>query len=123
MNAFSVIVIILLGLTLAVFSVALFLAIVFNVRVGIKYRESLAKKLHALRLSKMLSALGISITEYLHTESIGTIQEQMHRCSECVNTEECDDNLSNNNIDVNGIDFCNNESSLKDMVSKKRVVE
>jgi len=123
MNAFSVIVVTLLGLSLAVFAVSLFLAIVFNVRIGIKYREPLARKLHALRLSKMLSALGISTTEYLHTENIVTINEQMERCSECVNTEECDDNLSNDNIDVDGIDFCNNESSLKDMVSKKHVVE
>jgi len=123
MDVFSVIVIILLGLALAVFAVSLFLAIVFNVRVGIKYREPLAKKLDTLRLSKMLSALGISTTEYLHTENIVTINEQMERCSECVNTEECDDNLSKDTIDVDGIDYCNNESSLKDILTKKNVAE
>jgi len=123
MDTFSIIVIILLGLALAVFAVSLFTAIIFNLKVGIKYREPLANKLNALRLSKMLSALGISTAEYLHTENIVKINEQMDRCSECVNTEECDDNLANDNIDVDGIDFCNNESSLKDMVSKKSVAE
>ena len=121
MDVFSVIVIIFLGMLVFAFSVSLFLAIIFNVKAGIKYREPLAKKLHVLRLSKMLSALGISTFEYLHTENLVTINEQMDRCSECTNTDECDDNLSND-IDINNIDFCNNESSLKDMLSKKHVV-
>jgi hypothetical protein len=122
MDVFSVIVIIFLGMLVFAFSVSLFLAIIFNVKAGIKYREPLAKKLHMLRLSKMLSALGISTFEYLHTESLVTINEQMDRCSECTNTDECDDNLSSN-IDINHIDFCNNESSLKNMLSKKRALE
>ena len=120
MDAFSVIVIIFLGMLVSAFSVSLFLAIIFNVKAGAKYREPLAKKLRALRLNKMLSALGISAFEYLHTENLVTINEQMDRCTECTNTDECDDNLSSN-IDINNIDFCNNESSLKDMLSKKHV--
>lgn len=121
MDAFSVIIIIFLGMLVSAFSISLFLAIVFNVKAGAKYREPLAKKLHALRLNKMLSALGISTFEYLHTESLVTINEQMDRCSGCTNTEECDDNLSDNNVDINEIDFCNNETSLKNMLSKKYV--
>ena len=121
MDAFSVIVIIFLGMSVSAFSVSLFLAIIFNVKAGAKYREPLAKKLHALRLNKMLSALGISTFEYLHTESVVTINEQMDRCTECSNTGECDDNLSDNSVNINEINFCNNESSLKDMLSKKHV--
>lgn len=123
MDTFSVIVIIFLGILVSAFAASLFFTIIFNVKAGVKYREPLAKKLHALRLNKMLSALGISTTEYLHTQSVVTINEQMDRCSECANTEECDDNLSENTVDVNEIDFCNNESSLKDMLSKKRFAE
>lgn len=123
MAAFSVIVIIFLGMLLSVFGVSLFLTIIFNVKAGIKYREPLAKKLHTLRLNKMLSALGINTAEYLNTESVVTINEQMDRCAECVNTEECDENLSTNNVSLNEIDFCNNEASLKDMLLKKHIVE
>ncbi|HED17423.1 MAG TPA: hypothetical protein ENI64_11495 [Gammaproteobacteria bacterium] len=123
MDSFSIVVVILLGLALAVFAISLFVAIIFNVKIGLKYREPLARKLHALRLSKMLSALGISTDEYLHTENIIKINEQMERCAECGNTEECDDNLANDNMDVDRIDFCNNESTLKDMVSKKSAAE
>lgn len=123
MDAFSLIVIIFLGMLVSAFSVSLFFAIIFNVKAGAKYREPLAKKLHALRLNKMLSALGISTFEYLHTVSVATISEQMDRCSECTNTEECDDSLSDSNVDINEIDFCNNESSLKEMLSRKHIVE
>lgn len=120
MGAFSVVVILFLGALILFFSVALFLTIVFNVRAGAKYREPLATRLHTLRLSKMLSALGINVTEYLHTVNAATIHEQMNNCSACTSIKECDDNLSNSNIAINEIDFCNNESSLKDMVSSKR---
>lgn len=123
MDAFSLIVIIFLGMLVSAFSVSLFLAIIFNVKAGAKYREPLAKKLHALRLNKMLSALGISTFEYLHTVSVATISKQMDRCSECANTEECDDSLSDSNVDINEIDFCNNESSLKEMLSRKHIME
>ncbi len=123
MDVFSVIIITILGLSLVVFAISLFTAIIFNLNVGIKYREPLANKLNALRLSKMLSALGISTAEYLHTENIIKINEQMERCAECGNTEECDDNLAHDNVDIDGIDFCNNESSLKDIVTKKNIAE
>ncbi len=123
MDAFSVVVIVFLGLLVFVFSISLFITIIFNMKAGIKYREPLANKLHTLRLSKMLSALGINTTEYLHTVSVATINEQMTRCADCANTDECDDNLSTNNVDINEIDFCNNEASLKDMLPKKHIVE
>lgn len=123
MDTLSIIIIILLVTLVSVFSVSLLLTIIFNMKAGIQYREPLAKKLHTLRLGKMLSALGINTVEYLHTESIVAINEQMDRCENCVNTEECDDNLSTNNVGLNEIDFCNNESSLKNMLSKKQVTD
>lgn len=123
MGVFSVIVIILLVILILAFTISLFLTIIFNVRVGITYREPLAKKLHSLRLSKMLTALGINVNEYLHTVNVATINQQIDRCTDCASTKECDDNLSNNSIAINEIDYCNNESSLKDMLTKKGPAE
>ena len=105
------------------FAISLSLAIVFNVRAGARYRETLAEKLHALRLNTMLSALGINVSEYLHTVSTVTINKQIDSCAECASTEKCDDNLSNNTITINDIDFCNNESSLKNMLAKQHIAE
>ena len=123
MDTFSVITAIFLALLLAVFTGLLFITIIYNVKVGARYRESLANKFQSLRLNKMLLALGIDTYEYLHKENVVTIHEQMDRCSECGNTDECDDSLANNAVDAGNIDFCNNESSLKDMLSKKQFAE
>ena len=117
MDGLSVIIVIFLVLLVTIFAATLLLSIVYNVNVGIKYREPLAKRLHSLRLSKMLSALGINTSEYLNGVSVVTINEQMNRCTDCSNTEKCDDNLSTEEIDIKEIDFCNNESSLKGLVS------
>ena len=123
MDVFSVVVILFLRALVLFFSVALFLSIIFNVRAGAKYREPLATRLHTLRLSKMLSALGINVTEYLYTVNSATIHEQMNNCSACTSINECDDNLSNSNIAINEIDFCNNESSLKGLVSSRHTAK
>lgn len=123
LNAFSVITAIFLGILVAIFAILLPLAIICNVKIGAKYRKPLAQKLQSLRLNKMLVAVGIDNDEYLHKESIVNIHGQMSRCSECTSTDDCDDTLSGDNIDITKIGFCNNESSLKDMLAKKRVID
>ncbi len=71
----------------------------------------------------MLAALGIDTYVYLHKESIVTIHTQMSHCFACANTDVCDDSLANDNIDINSINFCNNESSLKDLLAGKGATE
>jgi len=116
---------IILEIILIVLSVALVvllpIAIVFNVKAGRKYRRRLAENIHHLRLNRMLAALGIRTEEYLHSERIVDIQNQMQRCRECVNTEECDQKLAAG-VDPDHIGFCNNEESLREMVKKKQTV-
>jgi hypothetical protein len=103
MGAISTILVIFLGALVFFFTASLFLAIIFNV--------------------KVLSALGIEVSEYLYTTNVATINKQMNNCSACTNLDECDDNLTNNNIAIDEIDFCNNESSLKEMLSNKPAVK
>ena len=100
-------------LLLAVFFVMLPIAIVFNFKAGMKYREKLAGQIERLRLGKMLSSLGIDIDAYVSTEQGVIIREQMARCKACENTEECDDRLAAGSIDADNIGFCNNEKSLQ----------
>lgn len=120
MNIFSVVIASLLGLLVLAFSLLLFLAIVFNLNAGKKYRQSLARELEKLRLNKMLSALGVDVNTYLHSERIADIQQQMNRCSGCSQTAECDDRLSEGRIGAADIGFCNNEQALQDMVEKQK---
>lgn len=113
----TIIEIVLIVMTVALI-VLLPIAIVFNVRAGRKYRRRLAQNIHHLRLNRMLTALGIDTDEYLHEERIVDIHEQMTRCGECANTEECDEAL-HGKVDPDHIGFCNNEATLREMVKKK----
>ena len=119
MNTLNLAILGLLALLLAAFMVLLPVAIVFNMKAGMKYRQELARKLDSLRLGKMLAALGMDLNEYLASNPAVDIRDQMERCNACDNTEECDDKLSSNAIDADRIGFCNNEESLRDLVRSK----
>ena len=90
-----------------------------NVIVGMEFRKSLARKVNALRLNKMLAALGIDINNYLHSERVIDIEEHIDRCAACQNTETCDDQLAKGTIQASNIDYCNNEESLQRIVAGK----
>jgi hypothetical protein len=122
MNLFSLIVTSLLGLLLIGFAVLLSAAVIFNLEIGRKYRQALARDIDRLRLSKMLTALGIDVTTYLHTERILDIQRHMNLCSDCEHTAECDDQLAAGTVDAARIGFCNNEPSLQQILEKKTSV-
>ena len=120
MNTLNLIAFGVLALLVLTFMVLLPVAIIFNMKAGMKYRQDLARKVDKLRLSKMLVALGIDVNEYLASNPGIDIQNQMERCSACSNTEECDDRLSDNAIDADRIGFCNNEESLRELVKGTR---
>ena len=118
MNIISIVIGGLLAVLTLAFTVLLASAIVFNLNAGKKYRKSLANSVDQLRLSKMLTALGIDVDTYLHTERIVDIQQHMDRCSACDNMEKCDDELSRGVLDAADISFCNNEQSLQEIARK-----
>ncbi|NIA01353.1 MAG: hypothetical protein GWP13_01065 [Planctomycetia bacterium] len=115
MNLFSVIIAVLLAVLTLAFSVMLVAAIVFNMKAGTRYRKALASRVEKLRLNRMLTALGIDIDHYLHTQPTVDIQQHMKRCSACENTDTCDDRLAQGEIKASDIDFCNNERALQDV--------
>lgn len=119
MDAISLIIQILLLSLTVVLAFLLTTAIIFNVKAGKRYRQGLAIKVDQLRLSKMLTALGIDINVYLHKERIVDIENQMKRCTECVNTDECDDKLANSAINADDIHFCNNEETLREIAKEE----
>lgn len=120
MNTLNLIAFGVLALLVLTFMVLLPVAIVFNMKAGMKYRQDLARRIDRLRLSRMLVALGIDVNEYLASQPGLDIQSQMERCSACDNTEECDDKLADNAIDAGHIGFCNNEESLRELVRNQR---
>lgn len=104
-----------LTLLLTVFILRLSYTILINLINGRKFHHSLEQQVNKLRLSSMLTALGINKTAYIYQTNVNDIQKQMKNCSDCTNTDECDDKLSKADIDVTEIEFCNNETDLKDI--------
>ncbi|HHO58775.1 MAG TPA: hypothetical protein ENJ64_00935 [Thiotrichales bacterium] len=96
-----------------VFVLRLFYVIARNLINGRKFHQSLEREFDRLRLSRMLGALGIDKTRYIHKLQVVDIKQQMESCSQCKNTDECDSKLDKGEIDIDAIDFCNNEESLK----------
>ena len=88
------------------------IAIGRNFQWGLLFRRRLAKRVEALRLSKMLARLGIDREQYLHTRRINDIETHLRRCNACENKAECDDTLGNHRP-VENYDFCPNEPSLR----------
>ncbi len=102
-----------LALLLTVFVLRLSYTILVNLANARKFHHSLQQEVNKLRLSSMLTALGISKTDYIYQTSVKDIHQQMKNCSDCTNTDECDEKLVAPNLDVSEIDFCNNEANLK----------
>ena len=119
MELISLIIASLLGILIALVIVLLFIAIIFNMKRGRKFRQALAKKVAQLRLNKMLDALGVDTNAYLHREKVTDIYQHMERCEACDNTEECDDALEKDNINPDTIGFCNNEQSLQKIAANQ----
>lgn len=107
-----------LVLMLAAFLVLLPVAIVFNYRAGMKYRAALAQQLNALRLGRMLGALGIDIESYIASERVVDIHQHIKRCGECSNLGPCDEGLADGSLTPDTIGFCNNEQSLQGIVRR-----
>ncbi len=119
MDIFTVIIGSILALFVLYVIMRMSYVIMHNLIVGMEFRKNLAKKVDALRLNKMLAALGIDINNYLHTERVIDIEEQIDKCSVCQNTETCDDQLTKGTIQASNIDYCNNEESLQQIIASK----
>lgn len=104
-----------LVLLIAGFMLRLFYTIAKNLINGRKFHHSLEQEFNKLRLSNMLTALGINKTDYIYQTSVKDINQQMNQCSDCSNTDECDEKLSIPEVDISEIEFCNNEAKLKEL--------
>jgi len=101
-----------LVILLASFLLRLTYTILLNLINGRKFHHSLEQEFNKLRLSNMLTALGINKKAYIYQTSVKDIHQHMDSCSACTNTDECDEKLSADNVDITEIEFCNNEKKL-----------
>ena len=123
MDIFTIIIGSILALFILYVIMRMSYVIMRNVIVGMEFRKNLARQVDALRLNKMLAALGIDINSYLHSERVIDIEEQIDKCSACHNTETCDVQLTKGTIQPGNIDYCNNDKALQQIVAAKAAHE
>ena len=112
-----------MGTLLVLFAVFLFIRIMFNMQAGIRSRSELLGRIEGLRLNRMLTALGIDIKEYLHSENTADVYRQMKDCGDCTETGLCDEKLAGDRINADEIDFCNNEKPFREILRKRQAAD
>ena len=110
----SLVITLLLSLLMLFLLVRLPLAILGNLRMGHRFREGLADSLDKLRLSRMLTFLGIERADYLHGQQGLEIKKHMEKCDACDAKSRCDQVLdSAEPAPVESLGFCANIDDLK----------
>ena len=111
MDLLSQILLVVMAIAIAMTTFFLGRSILRNMKTGVAFRRALGRRLHGLRMDRMLDHLGVNRGEYLHTRSVLDIEQHLRRCDACVNTEACDDVLDNG-TPAKDYDFCDNYPDL-----------
>lgn len=120
MNILNNIILVLLAIAFAVLVIGFLMLITRNVIQGRVVRHKLAERVESLRMSKMLSALGIDFSSYLHQVPLNKINESMNKCDDCSTLDQCDDKLQQEIIEPEEIDFCPNQECLTKFTELKK---
>ena len=112
MTVVSYIILGLIAVIIGVLAVSFVWLISRNMQQGREVREQLAERIRGLRMSKMLSALGLDFNGYLHKVPLHRISESMHNCETCPTTAQCDQVLKQESVTPQEIDFCPNQNCL-----------
>ena len=99
------------GVTIAI----LFVVMVFGMWRNIIYlhasHKAMTRRLKALRISKMLSRLNITLSRYYHKTSDLDKERHIRKCESCPDPEQCDSMLAGEDIDP--YTFCPNYHELR----------
>ena len=117
---FNVVALAIIVLGVVSLGAAIIWAITSNLRQGEAFRQKLGERLSRLRLHGALKRFGIDPPNYLHTQPIVDIEDQMRKCSSCEETERCDDKLARPVAEEEDFGFCPNDSELQRVVAQLR---
>ncbi len=94
----------------------LFVFLVIRIKHNLKlvqaHQQETIARLKTLRIHKMLSKLGISISHYLRKARITAIERHLFACQQCSTTDKCDDYL-NHGKQIDEKTFCPNFIELE----------
>lgn len=116
MDIISIAITVVLAVLMLWLAIRLPYAIARNLRDGFKFRRSLAHSLDDLRLSRMLTFLGIAKNDYLHRTPALDVKHHMTRCDACDSKDTCDETLEKDPTDEStDLGFCANIDDLKEI--------
>ena len=100
------------GAAMGIVAAVLIAQCVQNLRFILAYRRDVARRLGALRLPRMLGALGVGRHGYLARASNVQVERQLWRCEHCPSTAACDRALESG--DLSRVEaFCPNFGELR----------
>ena len=98
-------------------AVVMAVAVLNNFRVGLRFRDELARRVKFLRMDKMLTKSNINLRHYLHTESITNIENQIRNCESCSEIKLCDQVLKDSSpVDLS---FCSNHEDFESITTNE----
>ena len=119
MNTTTLIILTALGAWLTYYIVMLVIQIRKNVLTGQSFHDSLIAQISTMRMGRMMEALGINKEKYIHLESALDINHHIDTCNACDNIDQCDEKLDQNNVRIEDIKYCDNESSMVEITFKQ----
>ena len=108
------------GLMITAFK--LIVAVYSNFNVGVYPRKGLLERIKLLRIHKTLSKLGIDTNQYLHSQTLNVIEQQIRQCETCSSITTCDKELKKSKSDTLEMHFCPNIDALKELGAKAEIV-
>ncbi len=116
MTYLPIILLVLLALVILVVAVVILTAILADFRSGLTIRDAFAQRVKYLRLDKMLAKRNIKREDYLHTESVTNIENQIRNCESCPVIKQCDEVLKEGS--PADLSFCPNDEAFESITKK-----
>jgi len=116
MTYLTIILLVLITLVIMIVAAVILAAIVIDFRTGLSVREAIAQRVKYLRLDKMLAKRNIKREDYLHTESVTNIENQIRNCESCSVIKQCDEALKEGSPADLG--FCPNDEAFESIAKK-----
>ncbi len=113
----SIISFVLITLLILIVAVLMAFAVTRDFKLGLRFRDELARRIRLLRLDKMLKKRGITCENYLHVESVTNIEKQIRNCESCSETKQCDQVLKENS--PTDLSFCPNDEDFKSITTNE----
>lgn len=95
-----------IGIAFTVMIVYFYVRIKNNMQHGRMARKHVTEHANSVRMSKMLSAMNLELSDYLHLLPLTTVNKSLVLCESCEKASQCDKALAQGSSDLDSVTFC-----------------